>query len=90
MAVETRLEDLAPVGVFCRRYPEVITEGGLRWAIFNEEHNGLAESGAIIRRGRRILIDIPKFRNWLVSGRVHEAQSSTRQAAQRARKWRRA
>lgn len=30
--------------------------------------NGLAESGAIIRVGRKILIDIDKYSHWLAGG----------------------
>lgn len=42
-----------------------LTHGGLRWDIFNAERNGLQDSGAIIRRGRRILIDEDKYMEWL-------------------------
>ena len=31
--------------------------GGLRSLIFNEHTNGLAQSGAIVRLGRKVLID---------------------------------
>jgi hypothetical protein len=41
------------------------TLGGLRHQIFNEATNGLAKSGAIIRNGRRVLINEPKYFNWL-------------------------
>lgn len=30
--------------------------------------NGLAASGAIIRRGRKVLIDVDKYGSWLSSG----------------------
>lgn len=30
--------------------------------------NGLAEFGAIIRRGRSVIIDVDKYRAWLASG----------------------
>jgi hypothetical protein len=40
--------------------------GGLRFRIFNELQNGLAQSGAIIRNGRRVLIDEEKFFDWVV------------------------
>ena len=40
-------------------------EGGLRHRIFHAQSNGLAESGAIIRNGRRVLIDEEKFFEWL-------------------------
>lgn len=42
-----------------------LTHGGIRWDLFNAERNGLAKSGAIIRRGRRILIDEDVYLNWM-------------------------
>ena len=30
--------------------------------------NGLAETGAIIRRGRKVLIDVDKYGSWLSGG----------------------
>ena len=44
-----------------------ITEGGLRWLIFRADQNGLAE--AIVRVGRRVLIDVEAFNRWLEQGR---------------------
>lgn len=41
------------------------TEAGLRWQIFNESTNGLAKSGAILRRGRRVYIDVDRYFAWL-------------------------
>jgi hypothetical protein len=41
--------------------------GGVRALIFNEHKNGLAKSGAIIRLGRKILIDEAKFFDWVAS-----------------------
>jgi len=38
--------------------------GSIRWQIFNSDTNGLKESGAIIRHGRRILIDVDKYFAW--------------------------
>ena len=47
---------------------QAFTLGGLRSLIFNEESNGLAESGAIVRVGKKILIHEPTFFNhWLPS-----------------------
>ena len=37
------------------------SEGSLRWLRFNEASNGLADSGAFIEQGRRVLIDKPRF-----------------------------
>ena len=41
------------------------TNGGLRSLIFNEHQNGLASSGAIIRIGRKVLINENKFFAWV-------------------------
>jgi hypothetical protein len=39
--------------------------GGVRASIFNAEKNGLNNSGALIRVGRKILINEPKWFNWI-------------------------
>jgi hypothetical protein len=44
-----------------------LTEGGLRWDIFNAEKNGLAASKAIIRKGRRVYIVVDRYFEWLDS-----------------------
>jgi len=59
--------NLDTVRTLAQKYPDVITEGGLRWEIFNEESNGLKESGAIIRRGRKVLIDADRYFDWIYS-----------------------
>ena len=41
------------------------TNGGIRSLIFNEHSNGLAQSGAIVRIGRKVLIDETKFFAWV-------------------------
>ncbi len=41
--------------------------GGLRWQIFNEEKNGLKAAGAIVRVGRKVLIDADKYFSWVYS-----------------------
>lgn len=43
------------------------TEGGLRWMIFHSERNGLDE--ALVRVGRRVLVDEDAFNEWLERGR---------------------
>lgn len=51
---------------------------GLEWAkertvrhlLFNAQTNGLAQSGAIIKLGRRTLIDVPRFIAWVNAHRV--------------------
>lgn len=44
-----------------------LTEGGIRWDLFNRDSNGLAKSGAVFRRGRRILLDPEVYLAWLQS-----------------------
>lgn len=39
---------LSTVRQFAAKHPE-FPAGGIRWAIFNADSNGLAESGAIVR-----------------------------------------
>ncbi|MCQ8183729.1 hypothetical protein NP603_21680 [Methylomonas sp. SURF-1] len=43
------------------------TKGGLRALIFNENSNGLAKAGAVVRLGRKVLIDEAKFFAWVES-----------------------
>lgn len=42
-----------------------LTEAGIRWDLFNRHANGLTKAGAIIRRGRRILIDPERYLEWM-------------------------
>jgi len=51
---------------FCKSNP-AFSESSVRYYIFNETTNGLAESGAIIRLGRKILINTCKFFAWIES-----------------------
>ena len=46
------------------------TEGGIRHLIFHEEANGLKQQKAIIRIGRKILIDEIKFFDWVLTQNV--------------------
>jgi len=39
--------------------------GGLRFLIFNAGSNGLKKSQALLRLGRRVLIDEERFFNWI-------------------------
>ncbi len=44
------------------------TEASLRWMIFEAEKTGL--NRALVKRGRRVLIDVPEFERWLEGQRV--------------------
>lgn len=60
------LNDLMPIKAFVERNPGMGSESSLRWQIFNAEQNGLAESGAIVRRGRRLFIVVPRYLAWVL------------------------
>ncbi|MFW2571477.1 hypothetical protein [Legionella sp. 29fVS95] len=58
------IPSLSTVKQFCKKYP-AFTEGGIRDRIFYADSNGLKKFGAILRNGRRVLIDEGKFFQWL-------------------------
>jgi hypothetical protein len=55
---------LRTVRQFSQKHP-AFPEGGLRHIIFHADDNGLTESGALVRNGRRILLDEEKYFVWL-------------------------
>jgi hypothetical protein len=60
----TTQRHISTVRQFCDRHP-AFPEGGLRWQIFHAESNGLQASGAVLRNGRRVLIDEDRYFRWL-------------------------
>ena len=54
--------NLMTVRQFSAAHP-AFTEGSVRWLLFNRETNGL--SVALVRKGRRIWIDVDAFFEWL-------------------------
>ena len=50
------------VSQFAEAHP-AFTPGGLRWLLFHREANGLRK--AVVRCGRRVLIDVDLFFEWL-------------------------
>lgn len=53
---------LRTVPQFCAEHP-AFTPGGLRWLLFHRETNGLDR--AVVRVGRRVLIDVDRFFEWV-------------------------
>ena len=49
---------------------KAFTVGGLRDLIFKEKSNGLAKAGAVVRLGRKVLIDQAAFYAWVESKKV--------------------
>lgn len=64
-AVQTEII-YSTVNQFSDKHP-AFTRGGLRALIFNENANGLAKAGAIVRIGRKVLINEGKFFEWVAS-----------------------
>jgi len=50
------------------------SEASLRWLIFNKEINGM--DSALVKVGRRVLIDIVEFERWLEDQRLGEVRST--------------
>jgi hypothetical protein len=62
-------DDAMKVTVFVQRYPDLVTEGALRWQIFNRAENGIEKCGAIIKgKNNRWYISPSKYRAWLAGG----------------------
>jgi len=49
--------------------------GAIREDLFYRETNGLEESGAIVQRGRRLLIHRERYLAWLIEGRAAQTWS---------------
>ena len=64
MTNQNSIPSLLTVNQFCEKHV-AFTYGGIRDRIFHAESNGLKKFGAILRNGRRVLIDEEKFFNWL-------------------------
>ncbi len=55
---------LLTVNQFADKHP-AFSVGGLRWQIFNSASNGLDASEAIVRLGKRVLIDEERYFQWI-------------------------
>jgi hypothetical protein len=69
--VTSNLDDVLTVKAFVKRYPDLgKTDKAIYWDIFNSKYNGLDDCGAILRKGRRVWIVVPNYRDWLFSQHV--------------------
>jgi len=41
--------------------------------LFNRQYNGLAQSGAVVQRGRKVLIDADRYVDWMARGQGRAA-----------------
>lgn len=58
---------LITVNQFCEQHP-AFPIGGIRHYLFHRNQNGLAASGAVVKIGRKILIDERRFFDWVREG----------------------
>jgi len=63
---DTHLDDVMRLTQFCKRYPDLLTEKQLRWALFKREFNGLQDSGAVVKRGGKWFVVVPNIRAWVL------------------------
>ena len=61
---QTALYSYLTVNQLCEKH-KAFKIGGVRSQLFNSDKNGLKESGAVVRSGRKILINEPKWFFWL-------------------------
>jgi hypothetical protein len=66
-ADDIRLDDIMKLEPFVERYSDLVNEPQMRWLIFNRFANGLAASGAIVKKGGRWHVVVPRMKNWLLS-----------------------
>ena len=59
------LDDLVVPNTLIRKYPEVLNSARLRYLLRERDNNGLVESGAVMQKGRRLIIAVPRFLKWL-------------------------
>jgi hypothetical protein len=61
---------------FSEKHP-AFSVGSLRAIIFNASTNGLSEAGAIVRIGRKVLLNDTKFYDWIEAQRGLKAVRKT-------------
>ncbi len=65
--------NLHTIEQFCTKHP-AFKAGGVRWMIFHAATNGMAESGVVVRIGRRVLINEERFFSWVENqAKAHRA-----------------
>lgn len=62
---EVDFDDYMTVKGLCNRYP-IFKPGGVRADIFHAETNGLQASGALHRKGRKVILYAPGYFRWAV------------------------
>jgi hypothetical protein len=73
MTQKIEFDDFLTIKDFCQKYPSIISEGSLRWILFNSKFN---RSDCFVRRlgKRKLLISPQLFFSWLESNKRGEVQ----------------
>lgn len=58
-----------------------LTVGAIRDDLFNRAQNGLEASGAVVYRGRKILLHRERYLAWVIDGRGRHQPSDGRRSA---------
>ena len=74
---------LVTVQSLATRHPDACPVGGTRYILFNVG-NELEKAGIVIRVGRKVLIDEPRYIDWLRSGGAKNIRAKVEQRAHRS------
>lgn len=75
---------LVTVQTLAARHPDACPVGGTRYILFHA-CDELEADGIVIRLGRKILIDEPRYIDWLRSGGARNIRAKVQQRASRQR-----
>ncbi len=75
------LETPCPIKELPAKLDHAVSLGGIRFDLFNRETNGLAESGALVFRGRRILAYPRRYLAWMEARSRELARRRARRTA---------
>lgn len=64
-----KVPTLLTVSQFIKKH-SFISNGGLRFQIFDAKNNGLEKAGAIVRMGRRVLVNEGNYFAWINSKQI--------------------
>lgn len=67
-----RRDAMSPAPTLCTvaqlaQIEPALSAGAIRFDLFNRQRNGLEAAGAVIYRGRRILLNRDRYLSWLLS-----------------------
>ncbi len=58
------LSDVVLPETLLEENPDLFNDSQINWLIRNREHNGLKESGAVLKVGRKLYLSRMRFHKW--------------------------